>query len=57
MSRIITAEECAKHTKRGDTWIVVHGHVFDVSKWMEDHPGTLKELYVKIKFVTLLTLF
>ena len=37
--KIVTLEEVRKHGRRGDCWVVVHGHVFDVSKWMQDHPG------------------
>jgi len=37
--RVVTLDEVRKHNKRGDLWVVVHGCVFDVSQWMEGHPG------------------
>ena len=35
----ITSAELAKHTSRGDIWIALHGNVYDVTKWLVDHPG------------------
>ncbi len=34
-----TMAEVAKHNTRGDCWIVVDGLVFDVTKYVEEHPG------------------
>ena len=34
-----TREEVAKHKKFTDCWVVVHGQVYDVSKWLPRHPG------------------
>ena len=34
-----TREEVAKHRKSTDCWIVVHGQVYDVTKWLARHPG------------------
>ncbi|RAH45852.1 putative cytochrome b5 reductase [Aspergillus brunneoviolaceus CBS 621.78] len=31
--------EVATHNKKDDIWIVVHGQVFDVTKYLQDHPG------------------
>ncbi|KAG9514902.1 cytochrome b5 reductase-like protein, partial [Aureobasidium melanogenum] len=35
----ITQEEVKKHNKKDDLWIIVHGKVYDVTKYLEDHPG------------------
>ncbi|RHZ62478.1 uncharacterized protein CDV56_108811 [Aspergillus thermomutatus] len=34
-----TLEDVAAHKGRSDLWIVVHGKVYDVSKYVQDHPG------------------
>ena len=34
-----TLEEVSKHNKEGDCWIVLWDGVYDVSKFMIDHPG------------------
>merc|ERR1719267_155410 len=31
--------EGAKHTTKGDCWVVVGGQVLDVTKFLKDHPG------------------
>ncbi|KAJ2556609.1 hypothetical protein EV175_001894 [Coemansia sp. RSA 1933] len=38
-SKTFTAEEIAKHYTRDDIWIVVHGKVYDVTKFLDEHPG------------------
>ena len=40
MTTKYTKEEVAAHNKMGDCWITMNGKVYDVSKYMEDHPGT-----------------
>jgi len=37
--RKVTLEELNEHNKTGDLWIVVHGKVYDVSDFMDEHPG------------------
>ncbi|KAJ1845125.1 hypothetical protein LPJ73_004954 [Coemansia sp. RSA 2703] len=34
-----TAAEIKQHDKRDDIWIVVHGKVYDVTKFLDEHPG------------------
>ncbi|KAH6988361.1 cytochrome b5-like heme/steroid binding domain-containing protein [Ilyonectria destructans] len=37
--KVLSAEEIKKHWGKGDIWIALHGNVYDVSDFMEDHPG------------------
>ncbi|KAG8882085.1 hypothetical protein FRB97_008755 [Tulasnella sp. 331] len=40
---LISAEEVSKHTSRSTgVWIIVHGHVYDVTEFLDDHPGGSK---------------
>ncbi|GAB1202853.1 hypothetical protein APSETT445_001476 [Aspergillus pseudonomiae] len=34
-----TLEQVQKHCKPDDVWIVLHNRVYDVTKYLEDHPG------------------
>jgi cytochrome b involved in lipid metabolism len=36
---MITLDEVKAHAAHGDCWIIVRGKVYDVSKFMEKHPG------------------
>jgi L-lactate dehydrogenase (cytochrome) len=38
-TKIISLEEVAKHNKQEDCWVVIHGRVFDLSKFLQEHPG------------------
>lgn len=35
----ITVEELSKHDKVNDLWIVINGIVYDVTNFVEHHPG------------------
>lgn len=34
-----TLEEVQKHNKSDDLWIVLHNKIYDITKYIEDHPG------------------
>merc|ERR1719414_1908394 len=34
-----TMEEVAKHTTKGDCWVVLHGDVLNVTNFLPNHPG------------------
>ncbi|KAJ2733027.1 hypothetical protein IW152_003350 [Coemansia sp. BCRC 34962] len=34
-----TGEQIQQHSTREDIWIVVHGKVYDVTKFLDKHPG------------------
>mmetsp|Transcript_69600 Transcript_69600/g.96766 ORF Transcript_69600/g.96766 Transcript_69600/m.96766 type:complete len:133 (-) Transcript_69600:54-452(-) len=38
-TRMISAEELAKHTAYDDCWMAIQGKVYDLTKFMDDHPG------------------
>lgn len=40
----VTAEELAKHKSRDDAWTVLGGRVYNITPYMEYHPGGEKEL-------------
>lgn len=35
----ITKAQIAKHADRNDVWMHIHDKVYDVTKYLEDHPG------------------
>lgn len=39
MSKIYTYEEIANHNKPQDSWIAIDGKVYDVSRFVDEHPG------------------
>ncbi|KAH9207264.1 cytochrome b5-like heme/steroid binding domain-containing protein [Leptodontidium sp. 2 PMI_412] len=43
----IAWEEIKVHNNEADTWIVVHGNVYEVTKFLEDHPGG-KDIIVEV---------
>ncbi|KAL7935654.1 cytochrome b5-like heme/steroid binding domain-containing protein [Trichoderma chlorosporum] len=39
MSNIFTVEEVAKHASKADLYMIIHDKVYDVSSFVEKHPG------------------
>lgn len=39
MTQIVTLEEVKKHNTRNSVWFVIHNKVYDVTKFMDEHPG------------------
>ncbi|KAG9285797.1 hypothetical protein G9A89_013222 [Geosiphon pyriformis] len=40
--QLISAQEIAKHNKREDCWVIIHGKVYDLTNFLPDHPGGIK---------------
>lgn len=36
---VVSLEEVNKHNTRNDVWVVVNGKVYDVTKFLDEHPG------------------
>eukprot|EP00245_Coleochaete_scutata_P000570 TRINITY_DN1066_c0_g1_i1.p1 TRINITY_DN1066_c0_g1~~TRINITY_DN1066_c0_g1_i1.p1 ORF type:complete len:155 (+),score=46.06 TRINITY_DN1066_c0_g1_i1:36-467(+) len=37
--KVYTLEEVSQHSKEKDCWLILHGKVYDVSKYLDEHPG------------------
>ncbi|CAN7010227.1 unnamed protein product [Brassica oleracea var. botrytis] len=38
-AKIFTLSQVSEHNQAHDCWIVINGKVYDVTKFLEDHPG------------------
>lgn len=38
-SNLISFHDVAKHKCKNDCWILIHGKVYDISTFMDEHPG------------------
>jgi len=38
-TKTITLAEVAEHKDRGSCWVVIHNKVYDVTKFLDEHPG------------------
>lgn len=38
-NREVTWQELEQHNKKDDFWVGFEGKVYDVTKWVENHPG------------------
>jgi NAD(P)H-flavin reductase len=39
LEKEFTMEEVSKHDKEGDCWLVIHDKVYDITKFVDEHPG------------------
>ncbi|KAK4764452.1 hypothetical protein SAY87_013890 [Trapa incisa] len=39
ITRMFTMQEASRHSSRDDCWIVIDGKVYDVSSYLDEHPG------------------
>ncbi|CAM0881070.1 unnamed protein product [Alopecurus aequalis] len=37
--QLFSLSDVSLHASRKDCWVVIHGKVYDVTKFLEDHPG------------------
>ncbi|WVW83603.1 hypothetical protein I302_105624 [Kwoniella bestiolae CBS 10118] len=37
--KLISYEEVQKHTKRDDCWVIIDGNIYDVTDFLDQHPG------------------
>ncbi|XP_051186869.1 uncharacterized protein [Lolium perenne] len=37
--QLFSPSDVSLHTSRKECWVVIHGKVYDVTKFLEDHPG------------------
>ncbi|XP_076281835.1 cytochrome b5 reductase 4 isoform X2 [Lasioglossum baleicum] len=44
VSQIVSLSELANHNKQNDAWIAIRGIVFNVTRYMDFHPGGISEL-------------
>lgn len=45
-SKQLTMSEVRKHSSAESAWIVVHGHVYDCTNFLKDHPGGVDSIMI-----------
>ena len=38
-AKMYDLKECAKHRSEKDCWLVIHGKVYNVTDFLDEHPG------------------
>ncbi|KAG2060213.1 cytochrome b5 [Suillus hirtellus] len=39
MAKVVTYEELKAHSTKDDLYVLIHGEVYDVTKFIDEHPG------------------
>ncbi|CAN0896203.1 Cytochrome b5 isoform A [Linum grandiflorum] len=39
LTKLVSMQEASEHNSKDDCWIVIDGKVYDVSSYLDDHPG------------------
>ena len=39
MSEQFTVDEVSKHNTKSNVWMTIHNKVYNVTKFLDDHPG------------------
>ncbi|CAN4122043.1 unnamed protein product [Withania somnifera] len=39
LTKLFTMEEASQHSTKDDCWVVIDGKVYDVSSYLDEHPG------------------
>ncbi|KAI0038703.1 FMN-linked oxidoreductase, partial [Auriscalpium vulgare] len=42
VEQVLSGKAVAEHNSRESCWIIVHGHVYDVTEFLDEHPGGSK---------------
>ncbi|KAG4954646.1 hypothetical protein JHK87_040240 [Glycine soja] len=45
-SKMFTISEVKKHCTSDSTWIIIHGHVYDCTRFLKDHPGGVDSILI-----------